>query len=229
MDWRLDEADLSEGQRGLLRAVARSSLADSFYLTGGSNLAGFRFRHRRSDDLDLFTDGEVPVPEILAVLRSLPGATVEGPDRRYDRYRFLVRLGPDVVRVEFVRYPFPAVAPREVTVEGLRLDGVADVFANKVLALIERREGKDLVDMWKLAVERGAGALQQAIADAERKFGVQGLRYALQGALLAAVRSAAPRMKDPGEIDAVRAWAQAEARSLAARSLDDDADASGSG
>jgi hypothetical protein len=78
MAMRLEDADLTEGQRLLLRALADSPLRDAFYLTGGSNLAGFRFRHRRSDDLDLFTDGEVPVTEVLALLRSVPGATVGG-------------------------------------------------------------------------------------------------------------------------------------------------------
>jgi predicted nucleotidyltransferase component of viral defense system len=222
MATRLEDADLTEGQRLLLRALAGSPLRDAFYLTGGSNLAGFRFRHRRSDDLDLFTDGEVPVTEVLALLRSVPGATVEGPDRRYDRYRFHVSLPGELIRLEFTRYPFPAVGTRETTEEGLRLDDPADIAANKVLALIERREGKDLVDLWKLTGERGGTALRNAIADAERKFGTRGLRYGLQGALVAAASAAAPRLHEPHDFDAARTWARDAAQRLARESLDED-------
>ena len=221
---RLEDADLTSGQRLLLQALAGSPLRDAFYLTGGSNLAGFRFRHRRSDDLDLFTDGEVPVMEILALLRSVPDATVEGPDRRYDRFRFQVRLPGELVRLEFVRYPFPAVGTREATEEGLRLDDPADIAANKVLAIIERREGKDLVDLWKLAGHGGASALRSAIGDAERKFGVRGLRYGLQGALVAAAGAAPPQLHEPGDFDVARTWAREAARQLARESLDDDQD-----
>lgn len=222
MAWRLDDADLTAGQRRLLLALARSPLRETFYLTGGSNLAGFRFRHRRSDDLDLFTDGEVPLAEILAWLRSFPDATVEGPSRRYDRYGFQVRLADELVRLEFARYPFPALGARDVTVEGLQLDDPADIAANKILALLDRREGKDLVDLWKLTQDRGVDGLRTAVLDAERKFGVQGLRHGLQAALLAAANATAPRLHDPRDFETARAWARDVVRALADQSLDED-------
>jgi hypothetical protein len=41
--------------------------------TGGTNLAAFRFRHRRSDDLDLFTDGQVPAETLARESLDAPG------------------------------------------------------------------------------------------------------------------------------------------------------------
>ncbi len=155
-------------------------------------------------------------------MRSLPGATVEGLERRYDRHGLQVRLADELIRLEFVRYPFPAVGVRDVTVEGLHLDDPADIAANKIVALLDRREGKDLVELWKLTEGRGVPGLQLAVADAERKFGVAGLRHGLQTALLAAANAGAPRLHDPRDLATARAWARDAARALAAESLDED-------
>jgi hypothetical protein len=50
MATRLEDADLTDGQRLLLRALAGSPLRDAFYLTGGSNLARASTRTRARSD-----------------------------------------------------------------------------------------------------------------------------------------------------------------------------------
>ena len=50
--------------------------------------------------------------------------------------------------------------------------------------------------------------------DAERKFGVQGLRHGLQAALLAATNATAPRLHDPHNFDAARACGRGAAPDL---------------
>ena len=46
---------LTAFQRQLLKHIGQSSIANNFYLTGGTALAAFFLHHRLSEDLDFFT------------------------------------------------------------------------------------------------------------------------------------------------------------------------------
>jgi hypothetical protein len=46
---------LTEGQKAVIRPIARSLLRQEFFLTGGTALSAFYLQHRYSDDLDFFT------------------------------------------------------------------------------------------------------------------------------------------------------------------------------
>jgi hypothetical protein len=63
------DAILRPNQKQLLGAFSRSSLAGSFSLTGGTALAAFHLGHRVSEDLDFFTERDVPV-EAVHMLRA---------------------------------------------------------------------------------------------------------------------------------------------------------------
>jgi hypothetical protein len=84
-----DNAILRPSQKTVLEAFAGSPLKDAFYLTGGTALAAFHLGHRRSDDLDFFTEGDVPVETVLEFLRSL-GMGVPEYQHLFDRRIFLL-------------------------------------------------------------------------------------------------------------------------------------------
>jgi predicted nucleotidyltransferase component of viral defense system len=64
----LERATLTADQHRLLAALAASPLAGTFYLTGGTALAAFYLHHRVSDDLDLFSEDEVPLTVVESFL-----------------------------------------------------------------------------------------------------------------------------------------------------------------
>lgn len=178
-----DNTILRPAQKKLLEAYVGSALKPSFYLTGGTALAAFHLGHRRSDDLDFFTEGAVPVEAVLEFLRSLEMGV---PDYQhlFDRRIFLLpgaSEGP--LKVEFTRYPFPRLEPGP-EVGGVPVDSQRDILANKLLAITERREPKDFVDVYCAARRPGAPTIDVLANDAERKFGVRGVQLMLRGRFL---------------------------------------------
>jgi len=177
------DAILRPNQKRLLRAFSRSSLAGSFYLTGGTALAAFHLGHRVSEDLDFFTERDVPVEAVLEFLGGL-GMGIPQYQHLFDRRIFLLPAAPgSALKVEFTRYPFPRCASGS-EVDGVRVDSLRDILANKLLALTERNEPKDFVDLYCGLQAAGAPSIDGLIADAERKFGVGGVRHMLRARFL---------------------------------------------
>jgi hypothetical protein len=179
----LADTILRPGQRQLLEAFSRSPLAGSFYLTGGTALAAFHLGHRVSDDLDFFTERDVPVEAVLDFLRGL-GMGVPQYQHLFDRRIFLLSgASGSALKVEFTRYPFPRCESGS-EIDGVRVDSLRDILANKLLALTERNEPKDFVDLYCGLRTAGAPAIDGLVDDAERKFGVRGVRHMLRARFL---------------------------------------------
>jgi hypothetical protein len=181
---------LLPAQKHLLSAFARSRLAGTFYLSGGTALCAFHLRHRVSDDLDFFSELEVPVE---AVLDFLGGLNMGAPDYHhlFDRRIFLLREARGAaLKVEFTRYPF-ARCEAGLEIDGIRVDSLRDILANKLLALTERSEPKDFVDLYAGLRAPGAPAFDPLVADAEAKFGVRGVREMLRSRFLGPIPSSA--------------------------------------
>lgn len=211
---------LSPGQKQLLAGFSRSPLAKSFYLTGGTALAAFHLGHRVSDDLDFFTDADVPVEAVLEFLRGL-GMGIPQYQHLFDRRVFLLPAAPQgPLKVEFTRYPFPRCESGS-DAGGIAIDSLRDILANKLLALTERSEPKDFVDLYCGLHAPGAPAIDGLVEDAERKFGVRGVSHMLRARFLGPVPSLGGlemRTKlDPAE---VRSFFNETARRWVRESLD---------
>lgn len=181
-----DNAILRPCQKRLLAAFASSPLARSFYLSGGTALAAFHLGHRLSEDLDFFTEMDVPLEGLLEFLRGLEMGVPEY-QHLFDRRIFLLPGASDgALKVEFTRYPF---SRREagLDVAGVRVDSLRDILANKLLALTERSEPKDFVDLYCGTGAPGTPAIDALAEDAERKFGVRGVRHMLRARFLAPI------------------------------------------
>src|ERR1041384_3368937 len=81
----LASAHLKPWQRQLLSELERSPLASVCYLTGGTALSAFHLAHRESEDLDLFSEVEVPLTAIETFLTGIPGIGGRRYQRLYDR------------------------------------------------------------------------------------------------------------------------------------------------
>ena len=121
-------------------------LHDHFYLTGGTALAAYYLRHRRSDDLDLFTHDDV-LNGIDGLLRSYlvrTGWRVEqtGKAPRFLRYRLNDELQLDFV----VDVPFRVGSPQRI--DAVMVDSLKNIAVNKVCAILGRLDPKDYVDLF---------------------------------------------------------------------------------
>lgn len=205
--------DLTDAQRAFLEAFTNSELASRFYLTGGTALSAFYLHHRRSEDLDLFTQGPIDSGALL----KLVGAIAEGPvvPRRIEhRYGFIVPLRAETVRVEFVRYEHPEIEPPTEKLGHLRVDGLRDILANKLSAVVDRSEPKDFADIFCLLTRAGL-SLEQGIVDAKAKFGWPAFELLLQSAFLKLERmSAWPELDPPVTVEEARQAFREWSRSL---------------
>jgi hypothetical protein len=126
-------------------------LSKQFYLSGGTALAVYYLHHRISDDLDFFTDGDVPlatVTEFMQETKAAVHATKLDYEHLFDRHIFTIHATP-ALKVEFTKYPFPRMAPLQKK-DGIFVDSLLDIAINKLFALFDRNEPKDFVDLYFL-------------------------------------------------------------------------------
>lgn len=75
------------------------------------------------------------------------------------------------MRLEFVFYNFPALKPRKKW-EGISIDSLDDIAANKTMAFFDRNDAKDLFDIYFL-INKENFTPQKLLKLAEDKFGVK--------------------------------------------------------
>jgi hypothetical protein len=154
-------------------ALAVAQRVDTgFYLTGGTALGRVYLRHRYSEDLDLFVNDEDLFPawvdRLLEAWRN-DGRWRLVVQRRDPRFvRALLTQEDTPLKVEFVNDVKGRVGvPTRHAGFGL-VDTPENILANKVTALLDREEPKDLADVWGLC-GRGGLRLREAIAGASSK------------------------------------------------------------
>ncbi len=157
-------------QNDVLRIIGKAE--SGFYLTGGTAASRGYLNHRFSDDLDLFVNDDERFPlwadRVVHALRS-PGWDV-AVLRRDERFvRCTVARAKNVpMKIEMVNdVPSRIGAVRDDPVLG-RLDTAENILANKISALIDRDEPKDLADVWGFCIRKGL-SLTEALENATSK------------------------------------------------------------
>lgn len=159
-------------QKKLLDLFADSELAKQYYLTGGTALAGFHLKHRISEDLDFFAKTAAPLETVEKFcLNATAKLGLKTPTltRLYDRRIFIFPLEKEELKIEFTEYPYTQLDAM-TTIGKIHIDSIRDIAANKIMAIFDRFEPKDYVD---LAVLLKKFTLKNMIDDAHQKFGVR--------------------------------------------------------
>ncbi|MHB8508961.1 MAG: nucleotidyl transferase AbiEii/AbiGii toxin family protein [Candidatus Dormibacteria bacterium] len=148
----------------------RDVVPDSAYLAGGTGLA-MHLQHRESDDLDFFLEDEVDLERLAEVLQEQGSLRVETLTE--DTLNcYLVDAKLQFLRTRDARRVEPTTL-----IDGVRLAGVGDILAMKVLALAQRvpPEVKDYVDLFaietvgKRGLEEGLALVMERYPHAERE------------------------------------------------------------
>jgi Nucleotidyl transferase AbiEii toxin, Type IV TA system len=124
------------------------------HLGGGAALAGAYLGHRTTGDIDLFVhDAE----DMRALVRHLPNAAADaGIAVALQRdVGHLVRARLDTrdgnsVEVDIVHEPVADIAAPPPPVEGVLIESLIDLRANKLTCILSRSEPRDLVDLYFL-------------------------------------------------------------------------------
>ena len=88
-----------------------------------------------------------------------------------------------ILKVEFTRYPFERLAPAR-KFWGVAVDSLSDILANKLMAMTDRRDPKDYVDVYFILQDYPSMKIEDSIRQTENKFGIKGVSPILSGRLL---------------------------------------------
>src|SRR3989338_2635470 len=94
-------------------AQAQASITKGFYLTGGTALSEFYFKHRLSEDIDLFSEREVEPSVVSAFLKHVGprlgiAKAIGEVFLGLNTYKLQYRDG-ETLKVDFNYYPFPRI------------------------------------------------------------------------------------------------------------------------
>jgi len=157
-------------QDQVLQRITR--LDTGFHLTGGTAASRGYLRHRFSDDLDLFVndDGRFGLwaERIVQVLAQHVGWRTEIVLRQERFLRLTVAFDTALLKIELVNDVPSRVGDPWLHPALGWLDTAENILANKVSALIDREEPKDLADIWGFCCRRGL-SLRAAITGAQGK------------------------------------------------------------
>jgi len=159
--------------------AAFSAVETEFYLTGGTAASRGYLRHRFSDDLDLFVNDDerfsLWADRLVSSVADRAGWAVNVGLRDPRFVRFVIAAPEVDLKVELVNDVPSRVG--QVTAHPTlgRLDSAENILANKLTALADRKEPKDLADVWGFCVRMGlrlAPALEGAHGKAAGLFPV---------------------------------------------------------
>jgi predicted nucleotidyltransferase component of viral defense system len=163
-------------QDGILNIVRQ--LNTPFYLTGGTALGRYYFKHRYSDDLDLFVNNQ---PDYSRQVAQILNALEENQKKfnfaiDYRRLRkeehytqiFLTQLENAAdLKLDLINDIAAHYGELENTKTMGRIDSWRNILSNK-LAAVFRYEAKDFADIWIIAKHKPI-AWREIIAEAKTK------------------------------------------------------------
>lgn len=149
-----------------------AGIETGLYLTGGTAASRGYLRHRFSDDLDLFAndarDFRLWSERVIAAMSSPADwrSEVLLREERFVRVNLIRNEGS--LKLEFVNdVPAHVGTLRNHPVLG-RLDSPENILANKLTALVDREEPKDLADVWGFCCVLGL-SIDEALEGASSK------------------------------------------------------------
>jgi len=144
----LQERCVSKRLLALLRNLQSETVFKDYFLVGGTALA-LQIGHRKSFDIDLFTQNELKIPEITKYLTKYHGNKYQILNTQNTIYQVMI----DQIKVDFVFHPFKLVES-VFHDKQIKFLGLKDIAAMKLHAIeISGNRAKDFIDIFYLLKE----------------------------------------------------------------------------
>lgn len=164
---------LTPRQKSFLDIISSSEeLTNVYYLTGGTALAAFYLNHRRSEDLDFFSERLVDPQEILVFLKThkkeLRYKEID-TQHTFNRNMFFLKFyDKKTLKVEFNYYPYQLIGkPKKYG--HLKIDSLDDIAINKTFTIAQNPRTRDFIDLY-LIIQKTGWKFKQLLKDARNKF-----------------------------------------------------------
>lgn len=151
----MEQMKLDSQQKKIIDAVKKDPyLRNRFYFTGGTALSACYLHHRLSEDLDLFSERKFNAERVIRFMNETSKKErfvykmrqPEGLDILVFSLEF---INGGLLKVDFNYYPYKKIEKRN-NIEGILVDNLLDIGANKLLTINQRTEVKDFVDLYFL-------------------------------------------------------------------------------
>ncbi|MBU1323180.1 nucleotidyl transferase AbiEii/AbiGii toxin family protein [Patescibacteria group bacterium] len=168
---------LNDFQKEVLAIFCKTVLAKKFYLAGGTALSEFYFHHRKSEDLDFFTEEELDIRELERFV-NLIGKKISLEKVEYQHgfglytYFFYPKSETIKHKIDFGQYPFPLIEkPKRLA--GLQIEALYDIAVDKTHTISVRPRLRDFVDLYFIFQEKKEWNLKDLLQKAFEKFGIK--------------------------------------------------------
>ncbi len=162
-------------QDAVLARVA--SVETDFYLTGGTAASRGYLHHRFSDDLDLFVNDDARFglwsQRVIHAIAERADWQVDVLQRDDRLVRVNVTAADVILKLDMIDDAPAHVGAIHIHPVLGRLDSPENILANKLTAVVDRREPKDLADVWGFCCRMNLSceaALEAAHSKAEGLF-----------------------------------------------------------
>ena len=166
-------AILTPEQIRLLELVSSDTyLQENFYFTGGTPLSAFYLQHRMSEDIDLFSEQEVSLPQIDKFIKKTK-TKLKLVDIEYNQFLGLHTFQlffskNNVLKVDFNYYPFPRIE-KGMKYLKISVDSLLDIAVNKVHTIFMQPRARDFIDIYFI-LEKEHYDLKDLVLKAKAKF-----------------------------------------------------------
>jgi predicted nucleotidyltransferase component of viral defense system len=124
-----------------------------FYLSGGTCLSEYYLQHRLSEDLDFFCESEFESTDVttwIAGSKLHLGFNSFEYQQSFNRnLYFLSYIDGYTLKVEFTYYPFRQIEKPKKR-EGILIDSMVDIAANKLFTMYQKPRGRDYFDLFMI-------------------------------------------------------------------------------
>ena len=127
----------------------------NFYLSGGTALSAFYLHHRYSFDLDFFSFNKLDQLQIIKFINKISkelNTSVKITKKEMVLW-FELQKGKETLKIDFLEYPYPQI-DKGIIYQGIKIDSIKDIGANKLLILNLTEESKDYVDLYFILKEK---------------------------------------------------------------------------
>ncbi len=147
---------LTDSQIEILKNLPEE-IKGHFVLGGGTCLNAFYIAHRKSDDLDFFERNKLNISFSDLELSLKKKFNIQRSSKIFDRKIFQILD----VKLEFVPCYFNRLNDIEKNYEfDIFLESINDIAANKIIAMTDRQEIKDYVDIYFICKNKGINFME---------------------------------------------------------------------
>ena len=165
---------LSDFQQKVLLHFKKTVLVKQFYLAGGTALAEFYLHHRKSEDLDFFTQEELSLPSLkkfASSIKSLSPLDKIEYQSGFGLYSFFFYPRGEVAKykIDFGQYPFGTIEPLK-KINGLRVEALYDIAVDKAHTISVRPRLRDFIDLYFILQDNRHWGFRELVQRGQEKF-----------------------------------------------------------